>query len=260
MNNSFTQKAQHYLNESYRLTKELDTQIQYSGILEAVLEELVGTEDFLEIMEIYIPKPGVSATHKVKKKIINGEEVSIRVPRTDAEKQRYAGHLGKIMDIRDRATSTVQSNAASEPNGKRDVAITKAKNIRSRSQAALIAHGGKPGFDGNHQAAMLDTMDFDSDGASRPARAYIGQRQPATQHSNFIPAGENELTTAIDDHKLSAAMRNRSTGAAGRAQAENKAKRGQSISVGPRGPGGTPRPTYTGPSKGKQGLLFPKGS
>ena len=51
MNNSFTQKAQHYLNESYRLTEELDTQIEYSAVLEAVLEELVGTEDFLAMIE-----------------------------------------------------------------------------------------------------------------------------------------------------------------------------------------------------------------
>ena len=52
MNNSFTQKAQHYLNESYRLTEELDAEIQYSALLEAVLEELVGTENFLALMEL----------------------------------------------------------------------------------------------------------------------------------------------------------------------------------------------------------------
>ena len=51
MNNSFTQKAQYYLNESNRLTEELDTQIQYSAVLEAVLEELVGTENFLAMIE-----------------------------------------------------------------------------------------------------------------------------------------------------------------------------------------------------------------
>lgn len=51
MNNSFTQKAQYYLNESNRLTEELDNQIQYSDVLEAVLEELVGTENFLAMIE-----------------------------------------------------------------------------------------------------------------------------------------------------------------------------------------------------------------
>ena len=51
MNNSFTQKAQYYLNESNRLTEELDNQIEYSDVLEAVLEELVGTENFLAMIE-----------------------------------------------------------------------------------------------------------------------------------------------------------------------------------------------------------------
>ena len=52
MNNSFTQKAQYYLNESNRLTEELNAEIEYSAVLEAVLEELVGTENFLALMEI----------------------------------------------------------------------------------------------------------------------------------------------------------------------------------------------------------------
>ena len=37
MNNSFTQKAQYYLNESNRLTEELNAEIEYSAVLEAVL-------------------------------------------------------------------------------------------------------------------------------------------------------------------------------------------------------------------------------
>ena len=51
MNNPLLEKAKYYLNESNRLTEELDTQIQYSAVLEAVLEELVGTENFLAIIE-----------------------------------------------------------------------------------------------------------------------------------------------------------------------------------------------------------------
>ena len=51
MNNPLLEKAKYYLNESNRLTEELDNQIEYSDVLEAVLEELVGTENFLAIIE-----------------------------------------------------------------------------------------------------------------------------------------------------------------------------------------------------------------
>jgi len=57
MNNPLAQRAQYYLNESSRLSEELNLQVEYSAVLEAVLEELVGTEDFLKIMEVY-SKPG----------------------------------------------------------------------------------------------------------------------------------------------------------------------------------------------------------
>lgn len=57
MNNPLAQQAQYYLNESSRLSEELNTEIEYSAVLEAVLEELVGTEDFFKIMEVY-SKPG----------------------------------------------------------------------------------------------------------------------------------------------------------------------------------------------------------
>ena len=62
MNNPLVEKAKYYLNESNRLSEELNTEIEYSAVLEAVLEELVGTEDFLAIMEVY-SNPG-SITHK----------------------------------------------------------------------------------------------------------------------------------------------------------------------------------------------------
>ena len=50
MNNPLAQKAQYYLNESSRLSEELNTEIEYSAVLEAVLEELVGTENFLKLI------------------------------------------------------------------------------------------------------------------------------------------------------------------------------------------------------------------
>ena len=266
MNNSFTQKAQYYLNESNRLTEELDTQIQYSAVLEAVLEELVGTENFLKIMESYVPKPGVSATHKV----VDGQ----RVERTDAEKQRYGAHLGKIMDIRDRAASGVydaqyaftQAHKRVQQTDQHQDAFDKAKSLQLRAHGALTLQGGNTGDDPTIHPRM---MNFASDGATPEARASVGVARPAVaaraaKYGNDaadavvgVDAQKNDVTDAIAAKKASNAARNVQTGAAGRAMAFNAARRGESISVGSRGKGGTPRTVETGTRKNRQGLLFP---
>ena len=51
MNNPLVQRAQYYLNESNRLTEELGTQIEYSRLLEAVLEEILTEEQILQLRE-----------------------------------------------------------------------------------------------------------------------------------------------------------------------------------------------------------------
>ena len=51
MNNPLAQKYNYYLNESYRLNEELKTEESYSELLENVLFELLGEEDFTKLFE-----------------------------------------------------------------------------------------------------------------------------------------------------------------------------------------------------------------
>ena len=51
MNNPLAQKAQYYLNESHRLSEELKSEEAYSELLENVLFELLGEEDFTKLFE-----------------------------------------------------------------------------------------------------------------------------------------------------------------------------------------------------------------
>ena len=58
MNNPLVQRAQYYLNESNRLTEELGTQIEYSRLLEAVLEEILTEEEILEVRKGILSRIG----------------------------------------------------------------------------------------------------------------------------------------------------------------------------------------------------------
>jgi hypothetical protein len=51
MNNPLAQKYNYYLNESNRLNEELKTEEAYSELLENVLFELLGEEEFYELFE-----------------------------------------------------------------------------------------------------------------------------------------------------------------------------------------------------------------
>jgi hypothetical protein len=55
MNNPLVQKYNYYLNESHRLNEELKTEESYSELLENVLFELLGEEDFTKLFE-YVMK------------------------------------------------------------------------------------------------------------------------------------------------------------------------------------------------------------
>ena len=51
MNNPLAQKYNYYLNESHRLNEELKSEEAYSELLENVLFELLGEEDFTKLFE-----------------------------------------------------------------------------------------------------------------------------------------------------------------------------------------------------------------
>ena len=51
MNNPLVQKTQYYLNESHRLNEELKSEIEYSELLESLLFQILGEEDFNKLFE-----------------------------------------------------------------------------------------------------------------------------------------------------------------------------------------------------------------
>ena len=85
MNNPLAQKAQYYLNESHRLSEELQAEEAYSELLENVLFKLLGEEDFTKLFE-YVMKG--SLTHDEKGNPLSAEKSA-----------RRAKRVGQIMDI-----------------------------------------------------------------------------------------------------------------------------------------------------------------
>ena len=51
MNNPLAQKYNYYLNESNRLSEELQNEVEYSELLENILVELIGEEAFYRLFE-----------------------------------------------------------------------------------------------------------------------------------------------------------------------------------------------------------------
>ena len=97
MNNPLAQQAQYYLNESSRLSEELNTEIEYSAVLEAVLEELVGTENFLKLITELGQYPDLDKKTSVSssgKKQIGGGAL-----RTPAEKAHLAKRYGQVAGL-----------------------------------------------------------------------------------------------------------------------------------------------------------------
>ena len=78
MNNPLAQKAQYYLNESHRLSEELKSEEAYSELLENVLFELLGEEDFTKLFE-YVMQGTI--THDADDKPLNAARSARRANR-----------------------------------------------------------------------------------------------------------------------------------------------------------------------------------
>lgn len=85
MNNPLAQKYNYYLNESHRLNEELKSEEAYSELLENVLFELLGEEDFTKLFE-YVMKGTV--THDEKGN-----------PLSKAKSDQRAKRIGQIVQI-----------------------------------------------------------------------------------------------------------------------------------------------------------------
>jgi len=143
MNNPLVQRAQYYLNESHRLTEELNTEIEYSAVLEAVLEELIGTEDFLKIMEVYANPGSIDLT-------ASGGERSNKPGRNNkAHVTHRIGQIGKILAARQ---SKPVDNDLTKTGNTPDHVEWQASKDRQGAKDAGIAfktHGGQVDFHGN---------------------------------------------------------------------------------------------------------------
>jgi len=116
MNNPLVQKYNYYLNESYRLSEELKTEESYSELLENVLFELLGEEDFTKLFE-YVMKGSATEDEKGN-------------PLSKERSERRRKRIGQIVDIGRKAAQDRR------PGDQTDSYLT-----RDRAAASLVAKG-----------------------------------------------------------------------------------------------------------------------
>jgi len=105
MNNPLAQKAQYYLNESHRLSEELKSEEAYSELLENVLFELLGEEDFTKLFE-YVMQG--TLTHDEKGTPLSPERAARRAKRVGQIRSiGQAASLAGNRGLRDRAAFSI---------------------------------------------------------------------------------------------------------------------------------------------------------
>ena len=131
MINPLTQKYQYYLNESHRLNEELKSEETYSELLENVIFELLGKEDFTELFE-YVMKG--TLTHDEKGTPLSPERAARR-----ARRIAQIANIGVINpENRNRAVAALLAKGVSVPGQeyKEDPAEGLEKELYRRSIAA----------------------------------------------------------------------------------------------------------------------------
>jgi hypothetical protein len=129
MNNPLAQKYNYYLNESHRLSEELQNETEYSELLENILVELIGEEAFYGLFEDMAQTPErATETNQEKRNLRN------KYMRASADAWRE-GEMGSA-DSADAAHNKAARIAAQE--------IKLANTIRKeRSSKKLYGKGGK---------------------------------------------------------------------------------------------------------------------
>jgi hypothetical protein len=202
MNNPLAQQAQYYLNESSRLSEELNTEIEYSAVLEAVLEELVGTENFLKLITELGQYPDLDKKTSVSssgKKVIGGG--ALRTPEQKANLARRYGQVAGLVQgaARDAeaakdATIEGQGRDAQVSQDSRIVnpaikAAMKAKNYAARAEVG--------GFSVNPEGSGTRSSDIDQQLSDRG----IGHGSPHnvdSQNSETGPVAKQAMTLKRD--------------------------------------------------------------
>jgi hypothetical protein len=128
MNNPLAQKYNYYLNESHRLSEELQNETEYSELLENILVELIGEEAFYGLFEDLQTSERATETNQQKRNLKN------KYMRASADAWRE-GEMGSA-DSADAAHNKAARIAAQE--------IKLANTIRKeRSSKKLYGKGGK---------------------------------------------------------------------------------------------------------------------
>jgi hypothetical protein len=129
MNNLLAQKAQYYLNESHRLSEELQNETEYSELLENILVELIGEEAFYGLFEDLQTPERARETLKIEKKLK-------RIADRDSAKAYEAGEMGSA----DEAQAAHNKAANSAYN---EIQAFHKHGAERASQTKLYGLGGK---------------------------------------------------------------------------------------------------------------------
>lgn len=137
MNNPLAQKYNYYLNESHRLNEELKSEEEYSELLENVLFDILGEEDFTKLFE-YVMSGTVTHDGQYNPQ-----------PLSAAKSARRADRIGKIVAI---------GRAAA---GKKDEQLTDrvAKSLVAKGADSPSVRGASMNTRGSNVSTALKTGD-----------------------------------------------------------------------------------------------------
>lgn len=136
MNNPLAQKYNYYLNESYRLSEELKSEESYSELLENVLFDILGEEDFTKLFEVVTQG---TVTNDEKGNALSADRSA-----------RRAKRIGQIVDIGRKAAANTDDKTAFDLVGRAtDSLIAKGatadqyQNSRGNNVIKALETGGK---------------------------------------------------------------------------------------------------------------------
>jgi hypothetical protein len=176
MNNPLAQKYNYYLNESHRLNEELKSEEEYSELLENVLFDILGEEDFTKLFE-YVMRGTVTQDEK-------GNALSAD------RSARRAKRIGQIVDIGRKAAANTDDKAAFDLAGRAtDSLIAKGatadqnQNSRGNNVFKALETGGKIRIQQDSPKSSKDDIRQHSD---------LDQKQRSSLRRNKIKSEKDE--------------------------------------------------------------------
>jgi hypothetical protein len=129
MNNPLAQKYNYYLNESHRLSEELQNETEYSELLENILVELIGEEAFYGLFEDLQTKERADEVSRLKR------AAKIKADRDNAKSYEEA-EMGS-------AESAAAAHDTAADSAYREIELHHKDAKEKASQTKLYGKGGK---------------------------------------------------------------------------------------------------------------------